>query len=292
MSKSPVENTPSSLSSSSSSDGATPQPVTTTTATTTAVAPTPPPPPAARPPPSTRAIVKAKSALIAALCSLDRGIAANPQEALEVDELAAELEALGGGMVLSWSATAESAVPTMEKLAGTWRLIYSSGFNSGSLGGRRPGPPAALVPSVLGQVYQRVDKDKQRLDNMVEFLFNYPLPPLPGLSPPKELPMLRIILGHSFEVSGSNTVTITYDDTRLRLLGLPFISGPPPFDLPQLPEALRPPKQFRSASFDVTYLDGRMRITRGDRGELRIYLADQDPEQPVSEMIDADEDSS
>lgn len=33
----------------------------------------------------------------------------------------------------------------------------SSGFNSGSLGGRRPGPPAALVPLVLGQVYQVID---------------------------------------------------------------------------------------------------------------------------------------
>jgi len=45
----------------------------------------------------------------------------------------------------------------MDKLAGTWRLIYSSGFNGGSLGGRRPGPPAALVPLVLGQVYQVIN---------------------------------------------------------------------------------------------------------------------------------------
>jgi hypothetical protein len=40
---------------------------------------------------------------------------------------------------------------------GTWRLIYSSGFNSGSLGGSRPGPPAAFVPLILGQIYQVID---------------------------------------------------------------------------------------------------------------------------------------
>ncbi len=31
---------------------------------------------------------------------------------------------------------------TMQQLGGTWRLIYSSGFSSGSIGGSRPGPPA------------------------------------------------------------------------------------------------------------------------------------------------------
>jgi hypothetical protein len=41
---------------------------------------------------------------------------------------------------------------TMGQLNGTWRLVYSSGFASGSLGGLRPGPPAALVPVTIGQV--------------------------------------------------------------------------------------------------------------------------------------------
>ena len=31
---------------------------------------------------------------------------------------------------------------TMQLLGGTWRLIYSSGFSTGSIGGTRPGPPA------------------------------------------------------------------------------------------------------------------------------------------------------
>ena len=30
--------------------------------------------------------------------------------------------------------------------------MYSSGFASGSVGGRQPGPPAGLLPASLGQV--------------------------------------------------------------------------------------------------------------------------------------------
>ena len=45
----------------------------------------------------------------------------------------------------------------MAALAGRWQLVYSSAFaDFGSLGGLRPGPPAALSPVKLGQVYQDV----------------------------------------------------------------------------------------------------------------------------------------
>lgn len=39
-----------------------------------------------------------------------------------------------------------------DMLNGTWRLVYSSAFARGGLGGSRPGPPAALLPVKLGQV--------------------------------------------------------------------------------------------------------------------------------------------
>lgn len=41
----------------------------------------------------------------------------------------------------------------------------------------------------------------------------------------------------------------------------------------------------RSATFNVTYLDKSMRVTRGDRGELRIYLRDT-PLQPGTPVAD------
>lgn len=40
----------------------------------------------------------------------------------------------------------------LAQLSGTWRLVYSSGFSSGSIGGRQPGPTAGLLPARLGQV--------------------------------------------------------------------------------------------------------------------------------------------
>ena len=45
----------------------------------------------------------------------------------------------------------------------------------------------------------------------------------------------------------------------------------PELTLPQLPAPFRPPARTRSSSFEVLFLDEGLRITRGDRGELRIF---------------------
>ena len=42
--------------------------------------------------------------------------------------------------------------------------------------------------------------------------------------------------------------------------------------IPELPEPLRPSRQARTSTFDVLYLDDDVRITRGSRGELRIFV--------------------
>ena len=79
--------------------------------------------------------------------------AASSSETEAVEKAAAELEAAAafaeekseGGFDTNWE----------DQLQGRWSLVYSSGFAStGSLGGRRPGPPAAVVPPLfkLGQV--------------------------------------------------------------------------------------------------------------------------------------------
>jgi PAP_fibrillin len=38
-----------------------------------------------------------------------------------------------------------------------------------------------------------------------------------------------------------------------------------------LPGFLQPPKDTRSSNFRVLYLDDDLRVTRGDRGELRVF---------------------
>lgn len=68
-------------------------------------------------------------------------------------------------------------------------------------------------------------------------------------------------------------VSITFDSVQLDVTG-PWPSSLPLPPLPtlKLPDALQPARDARSATFDVTYMDGGMRITRGDRGELRVYV--------------------
>ena len=44
----------------------------------------------------------------------------------------------------------------------------------------------------------------------------------------------------------------------------------PQISLPDLPDSMQPPS--RSARFTVTYLDDDLRITRGDRGETRVFV--------------------
>ena len=46
----------------------------------------------------------------------------------------------------------------------------------------------------------------------------------------------------------------------------------PGLTLPQLPEPLKPSRRMRSSIFEVIYLDDDLRVTRGDRGELRVFV--------------------
>lgn len=50
------------------------------------------------------------------------------------------------------------------------------------------------------------------------------------------------------------------------------LSRLPEVTLPQLPEQLQPSRRMRSSTFEVIYLDDDLRITRGDRGELRVFV--------------------
>lgn len=65
-----------------------------------------------------------------------------------VRRTAEQLEKVGGRVTLDWIARGSSHA-TLDLLGGTWRLVYSSAFENGNLGGSRPGPPAGLVPFSL-----------------------------------------------------------------------------------------------------------------------------------------------
>ena len=73
--------------------------------------------------------------------------------------------------------------------------------------------------------------------------------------------------------TGDNSIQIIFEKTSLKFEGMNLISGVPPIELPQSPpDFLRPFPTLRSGTFQITLLDENMRITRGDRGELRVFV--------------------
>ncbi|CAI9762734.1 unnamed protein product [Fraxinus pennsylvanica] len=192
-----------------------------------------------------------KFKLLSAVSGLNRGLAANEDDLRKADDFAKELESTGGPVDL---------LSDLDKLQGRWKLIYSSAFSSRTLGGSRPGPPTGrLLPITLGQVFQRIDVFSKDFDNIVELQLGAPWP-----FPPVEV---TATLAHKFEIIESCKIKITYEKTTVKTTG--NLSQLPPLDIPH---GLRPPSNPGTGEFEVTFLDSETRITRGDRGELRVFV--------------------
>ena len=70
---------------------------------------------------------------------------------------------------------------------------------------------------------------------------------------------------------GIASIKINFDKTTVKTKG--NLSQLPLLEVPQLPDNLRPPtSNTGSGEFEVTYLDDDIRVTRGDRGELRVFV--------------------
>jgi len=196
--------------------------------------------------------------LLKTLSTIDRGVGANKEDRARVKELVAELEEL------------QQDAPSMDDelesaLDGKWRLAYSSTFAGEERGSQGfTGAPGGGGSS-LGSVYQRIDKMEKRCDNVVQ---------LTGL--PGGVNAMASLM-HTYVVEG-NKMTITFTGVTLDVpnpFGLPELTLGSPLDL--LPEEVRSKvtsSGFQSGSFDTTYVTNDMRVGRGDRGELRVFVRD------------------
>lgn len=61
-----------------------------------------------------------------------------------------------------------------------------------------------------------------------------------------------------------------FEKTTVKTTG--NLSQLPPLEVPRIPDALRPQTNPGSGDFEVTYMDADTRVTRGDRGELRVFV--------------------
>ncbi|CAL4980232.1 unnamed protein product [Urochloa decumbens] len=204
-------------------------------------------------------VASLKVKLLSAVSGLNRGLAATQDDLDRADAAARELEAAAGG-----SGAVDLTGPGLDALQGRWRLVYSSAFSSRTLGGSRPGPPTGrLLPITLGQVFQRIDVVSRDFDNIVELELGAPWP-----IPPVEA---TATLAHKFEIVGTSGVKINFEKTTVKTKG--SLAQLPPLEVPRIPDSLRPPaSNTGSGEFEVTYLDGDTRVTRGDRGELRVFV--------------------
>lgn len=71
-------------------------------------------------------------------------------------------------------------------------------------------------------------------------------------------------------IAGTSGIKITFEKTTVKTKG--GLSQLPPLEVPRIPDSLRPPSNTGSGEFEVTYLDDDTRVTRGDRGELRVFV--------------------
>jgi len=211
--------------------------------------------------------------LLERLSGLDRGLLASDVDVNAIDDAASELEASPAAGEIDW--TNKEFVSMLD---GRWRLVYTSAFASGSLGGKRPGPSSG-GPVSLGKIFQDIDTSKARLINAIEPVFVDTPGPFPNIT-------VNIGLGHVLELIGKRDVRITSDGAKIQPIDAQ--SRYPPLDLqtPKIPfaeevRALLPPKvrdllwgRDLGATFCVTYLDDEVRITRGDRDELRVFVRD------------------
>ncbi|KAK8447953.1 hypothetical protein SEVIR_8G183100v4 [Setaria viridis] len=85
--------------------------------------------------------------------------------------------------------------------------------------------------------------------------------------------LLPITLGQVFQridVVRTSGIKINFEKTTVKTKG--SLSQLPPLEVPRIPDNLRPPSNTGSGEFEVTYLDDDTRVTRGDRGELRVFV--------------------
>ena len=118
----------------------------------------------------------------------------------------------------------------------------------------------------LGSVYQNLSRETNTCDNAVSLAGK--AGPFPGV--------FRGVasLGHTYKVTG-RTMRITFTGVTVEseTFGLGKIKLPSPLDaLPDEARALLTGAGAQSGAFDTTFVDTDLRISRGDRGETRVFV--------------------
>lgn len=231
---------------------------------------------------SSEALSTLKAHVLASVAPLDKGLLGTQEQAQTIEDQVFALLDVSKPVRLDSNST--TMHPSM--LEGAWTLLYSSEFVPGNA--KFPGnypilsnnrmPFVSFLPKIK-TVEQIIDCERKRLDNVV--LIELRPAVLDGLLP-NPPPGAQVCLGHSYQIYGAQTMKITYDESSVKGIGglnnwlerLPDLSLGVGSNNDVFSAIANMPAldDYRSSSFDVVYLDEDIRITRGDRGEIRIFL--------------------
>ncbi|MCS7031721.1 MAG: PAP/fibrillin family protein [Gloeomargarita sp. SKYG116] len=188
-----------------------------------------------------------KLRLLQAVATTNRGLLVTPQVQAEIDQLVRRLEAQN---------PTPNPVQSPELLSGCWQLLYTTSTDVLFLG-RLP-----LV--TLGQIYQVIQADRNRVYNLAEA---QGLPGLAGL----------VAVKARFEVLNPSRIAIYFEQSLLGVQQLVGYQQNPTRWLSRLEQdeslpLLRIPlDSSRSQGWlDITYLDMDLRISRGDKGNVFV----------------------
>lgn len=222
-------------------------------------------------------------ALLDSFWGTERGLAASSDSRAEINELLTQLEAR--------NPTPEPN-EARQALGGTWRLVYTSNSELIAL------LALARLPLVtVGEVRQVIDPLAMTVENRVELQaplsktelsatasFEVRSPKLlqvsfeegrvatPQLLSDLALPSSLDILGQQIDLAPLQAVLQPVEGTLRSALGT--LSGL----LSQVPDLRIPVRSVSASSWLLnTYLDGNLRISRGDGGSVFVLVRDTDP---------------
>ena len=97
-------------------------------------------------------VLRLRDEVVRMVAGLDRGFAATRASLQMIDSAAMRLQQVAGPVCFSSFADSSEdsnggVIVDQSMLVGKWRLIYSSAFATGGLGGERPGPPGGVQGS-------------------------------------------------------------------------------------------------------------------------------------------------
>lgn len=251
----------------------------------------PPPPPEPRTPPSSGGgfevtVEDIKAALLDSLYGTDRGISARSELRAEISELISQLEAKN---------PTPNPTETIEQLDGEWRLVYTS--NSALLAVLALGK---LPLVTVGDMVQRIDSASMTVENKVtlsgplsktelsttaayevrspkrlQLKLSNGKVSTPELTGDLDLPSSVTVLGQFIDLSQLKDAVAPFKDQASGLIAqLNSLVG-------QVPELNVPIQSDDAQTWQLTtYVDGDLRISRGDRGATFIYSRIPAPVEP------------